>query len=298
MASRRAGIRLSRDDKIINAIAIVLGFAILAATFYPFYYVILFSLNEGVDSAKGGLYFLPRRFTLTNYKVILSDPLIGRAFFITILRTVIGTSLAVFFTAMVSYGLSKPHLLFRKTYSMLGLVTLYFGGGLIPTYLLYRAIGLLNTFWVYIIPSLFAYYHALLFMAFFRELPSSLEDSAKVDGAGDFHIFIRIMLPLSKPILATIALFVGVFHWNDWFAPAYFMFKQENWTIPTILIKVMSSIEAFYRVASMQAQSAGAMEAGQISAEQLVTMESMKYATIVVTVFQLPSPTHSCSATS
>ena len=287
MATGGGNYRLGLDDRIVNVVAIILGLVLLVITFYPFYYVILFSLNEGVDSASGGLFLIPRAFTLTNYKVVLSDPFIGRSFVVTIFRTVMGTVMAVFFTAMVAYGLSKKHLMFRKTYSMLGLVTLYFGGGLIPTYLIYRTLGLLNTFWVYIIPSLFAYYHALLFMAFFRELPQSLEDSAKVDGAGDFLIFIRIILPLSKPVLATIALFVGVFHWNDWFTSAYFVFDQKLWTVPTILIKTLSSIEAFYKVASLQAQSGAHPDAGTITPEQLVTMDSMKWATIVVTVFPI-----------
>ena len=276
----------SRDDHIINVVVSAVAVIVLVVTLYPFYYVILLSLNEGIDSAKGGLFLFPRRPTLTNYRVVLGDPLIGTSFAVTILRTLVGTVGAVFFTAMVAYGLSKKQLVFRKTYSMIGLITLFFSGGLIPTYLLYRTLGLLNSFWVYIIPELFAYYHALLFMAFFRELPQSLEDSAKVDGAGDFRIFVRIMLPLSRPVLATIALFVGVLHWNDWFASAYFVFNQKLWTVPTILIKTMSSLEAFYKVASAQAQSIRP-GAEMVTSEMLVTMESMKYATIVVTVFPI-----------
>ena len=276
----------SRDDRVINVVVVALALIVLMVTLYPFYYVILRSINEGIDSAKGGLFLFPRRPTLTNYRVVLGDPLIGTAFLMTILRTAVGTVAAVFFTAMVAYGLSKKQLVFRKTYSMIGLVTLYFSGGLIPTYLMYRALGLLNSFWVYIIPSLFTYFHALLFMAFFRELPQSLEDSAKIDGAGDFRIFVRIVLPLSSPVLATIALFVGVFHWNDWFASAYFVFNQKLWTVPTILIKTMSSLEAFYKVAAAQAQSIRP-GAEMITSEMLVTMESMKYATIVVTVFPI-----------
>lgn len=282
-----ARMALSRDDRITNAVMSALAAIVLAVTLYPFYYVILLSLNEGIDSAQGGLFLLPRRPTLTNYRVVLGDPLLATSFAVTILRTAVGTVTAVFFTAMVAYGLSKRHLVFRKTYSIIGLVTLFFSGGLVPTYLLYRTLGLLNSFWVYIIPSLFAYYHALLFMAFFREQPQSLEDSAKVDGAGDFRIFMRIVMPLSTPVLATIALFVGVFHWNDWFFPAYFVFDQKLWTTPTILIKTMSSLEAFYKVAAAQAEGLLRPGAETVTAEQLVTMESMKYATIVVTVFPI-----------
>jgi len=170
---------------------------------------------------------------------------------------------------------------------MLGLITLYFSGGLIPTYLLYRTLGLLNSFWVYIVPTLYAYYNSLLFMAFFREMPSSLEDSARIDGAGDFQIFVRIMLPLSKPILATIALFVGVFHWNDWFASAYFVFDEELWTVPTVLIKTLSSAEAAMRALSLQADAIMRPGAEFATLERVVTIESVKYAMIVVTVFPI-----------
>lgn len=287
MASSAVGIRVSSSDKIVNVIAIVLGLFILIAMFYPFYYVIIYSLNEGVDSASGSLFLFPRKPTLYNFRIVLSDPVIGRAFLVTILRTAVGSVSAVLFTAMVAYGLSKPHLVFRKVYSILGLITLYFGGGLIPTYLLYRSIGLLNTFWVYIIPMLFSYFNALLFMAFFRELPQSLEDSAKVDGAGDFLIFRKIILPVSKPILATIALFAGVGHWNDWFSSAYFVFNEKLWTIPTILIKTLSSIEAYFAALAGTRELALASTERIMTFEQLVTLESIKWATIVVAVFPI-----------
>ncbi len=275
------------DDRIVNGLATLLGVLLLLVTLYPFYYVVLFSLNEGLDSASGGLFLVPRAFTLLNYKAVLSDPLIGRAFLLTVLRTVLGTVATVFFTAMVAYGLSKKYLMFRRAYTVIAVITMYFGGTLVPTYLLYRALGLLNRFAVYIIPSLFGYFNALLFMAFFRELPESLEDAAKVDGANDFYIFRRIILPLSTPVLATIALFVGVHHWNDWFSSAYFVFNEKMWTIPTVLIRTLSSIEAINKIRSLEAVTGGAPGAMESTPEQRLTMESIKYATIVVTVFPI-----------
>lgn len=277
----------ARDDRIVNLIATALGLVLLFLTLYPFYYVILLSLNEGIDSASGGLFLVPRAFTLFNYKAVLSDPLIGRALLLTVLRTVVGAIASVFFTAMVAYGLSKRRLMFRRIYTVIAVITMYFGGGLVPTYLLYRALGLLNRFAVYIVPSLFGYFNALLFMAFFRELPESLEDAAKVDGANDFYIFRRIILPLSTPVLATIALFVGVHHWNDWFSSAYFVFNEKMWTIPTVLIRTLSNIEAINKIRSLDAASGGPMGAMETTPEQRLTMESIKYATIVVTVFPI-----------
>ena len=279
--------KLGKDDIVVNTIVIILGTIVLIVTLYPFWYVIMYALNDAVDSASGGLFLVPRKPTLYHFQVVVSDRLIGISFLVTIARTVVGTITAVFFTAMVSYALSKKHLMFRRTYAIIGLITMYFGGGLVPTYLLYRALGLLNTFWVYIIPFLFTYFHALLFMAFFRELPQSLEDAAKADGATDFYIFRKIILPLSKPILATIALFVGVTHWNDWFASAYYVFNEKLWTVPTVLIKTLSEWEMISKIRSLQAMQGAARGYEDVSMETLLILDSIKYATIVVTVFPI-----------
>ena len=279
--------RLGKDDIAVNTTVIIIGTLVLVATLYPFWYVIIYALNDAVDTASGGLFLVPRKFTVRYFKIALSDPIIGVSFLVTIARTVVGTITAVFFTAMVAYGLSKEHLMFRKVYSVIAIITMYFGGWLVPTYLLYRALGLLNSFWVYIIPSLFTYFHALLFMAFFRELPKSLEDAAKADGATDFYIFRRIILPLSKPIIATIALFVGVTHWNDWFASAYYVFNEKLWTVPTILIRTLNNEEMIHRIRALQGMEGGMRGTENMSLESILMLDSIKYATIVVTVFPI-----------
>jgi putative aldouronate transport system permease protein len=274
----RSQIKLTTEDKVVNSVVIVISIIALFAAFYPIYYLLIYSLNDPVDAASGKLYLYPRQFTLANYGVVFKDPQLLHSFLITIARTLIGTITGVLFTAIAAYALSKERLMFRKFYSLFGLITMYISGGLIPTYLLLRNIHLLNSFWVYIIPSLFNIYNALLLMAFFREMPAELEESAKVDGGGDFYIFLRIILPLSKPVLATVSLFVAVNHWNDWFSSAYFVSNQQLWTLPTIIVRMLSDTTIVDKMQNLPPN---------MRVDPLSTLLAIKYATLIVTVIPI-----------
>jgi putative aldouronate transport system permease protein len=269
---------LTGEDKAVNAFAIALSLLAFLAAFYPIYYLLIYSLNDPTDAASGGLYLFPREWTLENYRLIFRDDQLLHAFLVTVARTLLGTFSGVLFTAVAAYALSKERLKFRKLYSLLGVVTMYVNGGLIPTYLLLQKLHLLNTFWVYIIPALFNIYHALLFMAFFRQMPEELEESAKVDGAGEFYILMRIVLPLSKPVLATVALFVAVNHWNDWFSSAYFVSDQRLWTLPTIIVRMLSDVNI---MDNMQNMPPG------MRLDPLSTLLAIKYATLIVTILPI-----------
>ena len=150
-------------------------------------------------------------------------------------------------------------------------------------------VGLLNTFWVYIVPTLFSYYNTLLFMAFFREIPESLEESARVDGASDFLIFRRIVIPLSTPILATIGLFAAVFHWNDWFSSNYYVHNYKLWTLPTILMRVLNSSEALKRIRDLDALEIRMQDPTYTLRQSKTgpTINSVRYATLILTVFPI-----------
>jgi putative aldouronate transport system permease protein len=221
----------------------------------------------------GGIYIWPRKPTLESYRVVFLDKAIVQAFNVTIWRTVVGTVTSVFFTAMVAYAYSKRHILGSKFYLTIGTITMFFGGGLIPYFILLRSIGLYDTFLVYIIPGLFNFFNCIIFMTFFRELPPSLEESAKLDGANDFMIFIKIILPLSMPIIATISLFNGVYHWNDYFAGVMFTNNPNLQPIQTFLYRVIAG--------SSQTKSIVGMPAGVMA--QSVSSQSVKLATMTVT---------------
>lgn len=241
-------------------------------TLYPVWYVLVNSFNEGMDAMLGNIYWWPRVFSLDNYKAVFNNNGIMLAMGVTVAKTVVGTVIHVFFTAMVAYALSRQELIGRKWYMIMGTVTLFFGGGLIPTYLLIRDLGLLDSFWVYILPAAFSFYDLIIFMSFFREIPKGLEEAAEIDGANELRIFLQIIIPISMPVIATIALFHGVYQWNDYFAGVIYINNSDLQPIQTYLYRVVAESSSNQMVSAM---------AGNI--QKSVTSQSVKLATMVVT---------------
>ncbi|MFB3164964.1 carbohydrate ABC transporter permease [Neobacillus sp. 179-J 1A1 HS] len=233
--------RRTLEDKIVDGVNYTLLAIIFIITFYPFYYLIIISLNEGLDASLGGIYFWPREFSLVNYTTILSDPKWITAFFVSVARTLVGTILGVLFTCIVAYGLANKNLMFKTIYYPLFIVGMYVSGGLIPFYVVLRHLHLLNTFWVYVIPSMLNLFLLLIAISFFREIPSELEESARIDGANDLKIFYSIILPISKPVLATMSLFIGVGQWNSWLDSAYYVQNENLRTLTYRMIEVINS---------------------------------------------------------
>ncbi|GHV69403.1 ABC transporter permease [Spirochaetia bacterium] len=263
--------RLGRH--IGDGVIIVIMLGICFLTVYPIWYTLILSFNDSQDAMFGGIYWWPRKFSLQSYRTVFLDKSILKAFNVTIWRTLIATVTSVFFTSMVAYAFSKKHIMGNRVYLIIGTVTMFFGGGLIPYFILLRSIGLYDTFLVYIIPALFNFYNLIIFMSFFREIPPGLEESAKIDGANDFVIFIRIVIPLSTAVLATIALFNGVYHWNDYFAGVMYINNPDLQPIQTFLYRIIASVSMTKSIVGMP---------GNISGSQ-VTSQSVKLATMVVT---------------
>lgn len=267
---RTKGLNKANTFDIINAMLMV---TICFLCIYPIWFVVVNSFNDANDALLGGIYWWPRKFSVSNYKKVFEDIRVLQSFKITILKTVIGTLTNVFFTAMVAYPVSKSYLVGRKYYMAIGTVTMFFSGGLIPAFLLYKNMGLLNDFWVYIIPAAFNFFNLIIFCNFFNEIPSALEESAKIDGANDWTIFYRIIIPLSKPVLATIALFAGVGQWNDYFGGLMFMTNRTD----------LEPIQTYlYRLVAQVQSSQMATMASNISAAD-TTSTSIKLAAMVIT---------------
>ena len=262
-------------DAVFNVLNVAFMVFVVLICVYPFYYCIIISFNEGRDAMKGFIYFFPRIFTLKNYEIALSDSGIANAYLITIARTLVGTVTCVFFNAMVAYALTKEELVFRKIYVTLGIITMYFGGGMIPSYILMRQLNLMDNFLVYIIPSLSYFFNILLYMAFFREIPSSMIESAKIDGANEFYIFIRIILPVSTAVLATIAVFTGVSQWNAWY-DAYIYTSNPN--LKTMSLILMEMINRNLAVQILKARGFIMFD----SAANKVSPNSLRIATMLV----------------
>lgn len=275
-------IQKTGEDRCVEITCIVLCILMAILCLYPIYYTFINSLNDGRDAQRGGIYFLPRVFTFSNYVTVLTDKTLPMSFAITVARTVVGTVLSLVFTSMVSYALSKRDLAFRKLYLTIGMITMYVGGGVIPTYMLYRSLKLVNTFWVYVLPGIYAFGNSVLMLNFFKKLPGALVEAAYIDGANDFVVLFKIILPLSKPLLATMALFIGVNHWNDWFTSAYYVIDEKLMTMPAILMKLLSETDALAKLREMLGESSASMQVGQS-----VTSDSIRYATLIVSILPI-----------
>ncbi|MBE6023155.1 MAG: carbohydrate ABC transporter permease [Cellulosilyticum sp.] len=265
-------------EKVFDIINTLIMLLICFLCVYPIWYVVVNSFNDATDAMKGGIYWWPRKFSLENYIKVFKDDRLLQSFKITIVKTVIGTACNVFFTAMVAYPLSKKYLVGRKVYMGIGTITMFFSGGLIPTFILLKNLNLLNNFLVYIIPAAFNFFNLIIFGNFFNELPSALEESAKMDGASDWTIFMKIILPLSKPVLATIALFAGVGQWNDYFSGLMYMTNRTD----------LEPVQTFlYRlVAQVQSNQMAGIAATNITANT-TTATSIKLAAMVITTLPI-----------
>ncbi|OAS17914.1 carbohydrate ABC transporter permease [Paenibacillus oryzisoli] len=218
----------------INGIFMLL---LAIVTLYPFLHTLTISFNEGNDALRGGIYLWPRSWSLQNYKAIFISGTIYHAAWISVARTLTTTVLGVFLTSMLAYTLAQPQYIFRKIIGLIFVLTMYFNAGLIPNYFLIKSLGLLNNFWVYVFPGLVSAFNLIVIRTYIRTLPSGLVESAKMDGAGDFTVFLRIILPLCTPVLATIALFIAVGSWNSWFDT--FLYASSDLKLSTLQYEMM-----------------------------------------------------------
>ena len=269
--------RLGFGDRFMVITIYILLSVLAFTTFYPFWNAAVISFNVGSDTAMGGVTFWPRAFTLENYGIVFNDARLLNGFWISILRTVVGTALSIVVTAIFAYGLSRSELMGRKFYMVLCIITMYFSGGLIPSFLLIRELGMMNSFWVFIIPSLVSVWNMIIFRTFFKELPAGLEESAKMDGCGNWGTLFRIVLPLSGPVVATLGLFTAVYHWNDWFLPSIYISNESLLPIQTMLKQILNS-----NIVSEQLSQLDSAAQGQMAKMQTVTSKSLSMATMMV----------------
>ncbi|GHT98502.1 maltose ABC transporter permease [Spirochaetia bacterium] len=239
--------------------------------------ILALSFNDGADAARGGVAFWPRVFSVNNYLEVFKDGKVMRAYRITISRTVIGTLAHLIITALAAYALKTKNLPGRTQLNFFITFTMLFGGGLIPSYIQFARLHLINTFWVFIVPGLVDVIHLMILRTAFETIPDSLEESAKLDGCGYFVSFIRIILPLSKAVIAVIALFTAVGHWNDWFSGAFYMNSDKQWPVATVLQQMLQRATALSR--GEQTTNLGAMLARE---RNVVTSDSLKMATVVI----------------
>ncbi|MNM16226.1 L-arabinose transport system permease protein AraQ [compost metagenome] len=255
---------------------------IVTVTLYPFLHTLAISFNDGSDSLTGGIYIWPRIWTWENYKAVFVSGTIYHAAFISVSRTIISTVLGVFLTTMLAYTLAQPQYIFRKVISMLFILTMYFNAGLIPNYFLIKELGLRNNFLVYILPALVSAFNLIIIRTYIRSLPGSLIESAKIDGAGDFRIFWKIIFPLCTPVLATVALFIAVGSWNSWFDT--FLYASSDIKLSSLQYEMMKLLGS-----TMSTNNDPSMLAGNQAnqAQAMVTPASIRAAVTIVTAMPI-----------
>lgn len=255
-------------DFLIYGSAILLILLII----YPLWFVIIASFSDPADVANGHIWFWPNEWKLDGYRELFGTPLIWRSYGNTIAYTLLGTAFALLVNIPAGYALSRKDLLGRKWISVLYVIPMFIGGGLIPTYLTVKSVGLLDSFWVMIIPFAVSSYNIIVARTFFNNsIPEGLWEAAQIDGCSTIRYFIRIVLPLSKAILAVIGLWTAVGIWNSWFNALIYLTDENLQPLQLILRRLLISNQM------LQSQATGA-----IASELRATADMMKYAAIVI----------------
>lgn len=261
---KRFNTRAGRAFDVLN-IALLTGVGILAVL--PFVYVLAGSFATELEITTRPFFLWPNDFTTTSYESILSSDVILRAFVTTVVVTVVGTLIQLALTVLMAYPLSKIDLPGRRTVLSLVVFTMVFSAGLIPTFLVVKDLGLLDTYWALVLPAAINPFSLIIIKNFFQQLPHELEESAKIDGANELQVLRHVVIPLSKPVLATFALFYAVGIWNDYLSPLLYLSDTGKWTLQMIL---------------RQVTAAASLSADELNSDVPPPAQGIKFAVVVV----------------
>ena len=235
----RSPFRLSVGERVFDWANVAFLTVFSLTILYPFLRTFTISVSDPVEAHRLGIHLFPRSVSFATYERLLSTGMVRWGLYNTVHRTVLGTALSVLVTSMLAYSLSKRRFPNRNFWTFLIVFTLFFGGGLIPIYLLNKSLGLLNNRWALILNPLVNPFYFIIARNYFMTVPVSLEESARIDGAGEFTVLRRIVMPLAKPVIATIALWIAVAHWNAWFDALIYMTRQNLQVLQTVLRRVL-----------------------------------------------------------
>ena len=262
---------------IFNAVFMI---AFVVITLYPVLNTLAVSFNDGTDALRGGIYLWPRKWSLQNYSTVLQKDNLITGAYISVARTVLGTVFGLAANALLAFIVSRKKFLFKSQLSLFWVITMYVNGGMIPVFLVYKGLGLTNSFWVYVIPGMLGAFNMLVMRTYMLGISDSLEESAQLDGAGYMTIFIKIISPLCKPVYATVALFIAVGQWNSWFdAMLYNRMSDQYTTMQYELMKLLSSV-------TNQGATAETMQ-NAVEAAGAVTPTSIRAAATIITMLPI-----------
>ena len=271
-------IKSTTSDKVFTVFNSIIMVLFVVITLYPVLNTLAVAFNDGTDALRGGIHIWPRMWTMNNFTTVLQKENLLTGAKISVLRTVLGTLFSLFLNAVLAFIISRKEFVFQRSLSLFWVITMYVNGGLIPVFLLYKALGLTNSFWVYVIPGAISCYNMLVIRTYMNNsIPNSLVESAQIDGAGYTTIFVKIISPLCKPVYATVALFCAVGQWNSWFdAMLYNRMSDKYTTLQYELMKLLSSV-------TNQGTSAEAMK----NAAGAVTPTSVRAAATILTMLPI-----------
>ncbi len=272
----------SLSRKIFYICNIIFLICVCITVLFPYVNLLAKSFNEGKDTMRGGIWLWPRAFTLENYENVLGNPQFFNAFLISVSRVIISVIFGILVLFMPAYVFSDKKFIGRKGILFFFMIPMYFGGGIICQYILYSQIGMLNNYMVYILPGAFSMYNMIIIRSYLESIPISLRESAKLDGANDIQIAFRIIFPLAKPVLATVALWIAVGAWNDWTTTMYYVTKTKLQPLQYLLMKLLKENEA------IQAMINDAALRGEVlEVVPQITSESIQAAQLIVTTLPI-----------
>jgi putative aldouronate transport system permease protein len=264
-------IKKSMGERAFDVFNTMLMILLMIVTLYPFLHVFFASISDPTAVVQHrGLLLHPIGFTTGAYKLVFKNPMIPIGYRNTLIYVLVGTAINIFMTTLGAYGLSRKNVYFKNHIMFLITFTMFFSGGLIPTYLLVRDLGMTDTRWALLIPNAISAYNLIIMRTSFEGVPVSLEESAKLDGANDFTVLFRIILPLSMPVVAVMVLFYGVGHWNSWFNAMIYLRDRQLFPLQLVLREILIS------------NSTDTMIAGSAGLDREPIGETVKYATIIV----------------
>ncbi len=276
-------IKKSMGYRIFTVINVIIMIFIGIVMLFPYLNVIAKAFNEGADTARGGVTLFPRAFTMENIKTIVTEASFANALFVSVSRVVIGVILGIIVQFSAAYALAKRKFPFKSFITILFIIPGYISAGQIPSYVLMADLKLINNFWIYILPTLFSFYNIIVFRTFIQStVPDSLPEAALIDGANELTIMWKIVLPLCKPVLATVALWIMVGQWNDWTTTLVYIRKSNLFTLQYKMMELVKESERMTKLIE------AARQAGQdISDMPVPTSESLISAQVVVSTFPI-----------
>lgn len=270
LSAKGTKIKTSPGERIFTVFNYCFFILLCLLMVYPFWHVLMQSFSSMEAALRGGVFLYPKDFNLDTYISVFKNPRIYSGFATTLMVTIVGSAVGTLVTAMTAYPLSKSRLRGGKIIMVLVLFTMIFNAGMIPNYLLIKNLGLYDNRWALVLPLMVSAYNCIIMKSFFLSIPESLEESARIDGANDLHIFFKIILPLSKATIATILLFNAVMYWNDYFSTVLYIQSTDKWSLQAVLRDMLTNTQQAMQAAGVNVRAQSNTNAITIKAASIV----------------------------